>query len=575
MQACDYGCMPACTHVYYPSRSRSFPSRDLILYHPLEQTQNPRAAPPMKLYPVASEQELAALAATLVSPGTRAERALLRGATEPDPDRSAALRDGIRSGGDPLGEAFLALRPPQVRRKQGAIYTPQPIVDAMVSWAAEAADPKRIVDPGAGSGRFLFAAARVFPEAELLGVEIDPLAALILRANAAILGFAGRLTLRVADYRSLSLPAIRGATLFVGNPPYVRHHDIPSKWKDWLATTAAEHGLKASKLAGLHAHFLLKTRDLARAGDYGAFITAAEWLDTNYGAFLRQLFVNGIGGTALHVLAPEVQPFGDTATTGAIACFHTGRSVSSIRMRSISRLEDLGSLARGRRVAKSRLETARRWSPFLRPHTPAPRGLVELGEFCRVHRGQVTGCNAVWIEGAYSEPLPEAVLVPTVTRARELFGASGHALSVDGLRRIIALPPVLEELALDETELRQVRAFLRWARKHKAHATYVARHRPAWWSVSLREPAPILCTYMARRPPAFVRNTCGAHHINIAHGIYPREPMPEHILDALTAWLHENTSTAFGRTYAGGLTKFEPKEVERLLVPPPEALTAP
>ena len=39
--------------------------------------------------------------------------------------------------------------------------------------------------------------------------------------------------------------------------------------------------------------------------------TAAEWLDTNYGAFLRQLFANGIGGTALHVLAPEARPFGD------------------------------------------------------------------------------------------------------------------------------------------------------------------------------------------------------------------------------------------------------------------------
>ena len=188
----------------------------------------------------------------------------------------------------------------------------------------------------------------------------------------------------------------------------------------------------------------------------------------------------------------------------------------------------------------------------------------------------MTGCNAVWIEGTYPKPLPDAVLIPTVTRARELFDAApGHLLSVDGLRRIIALPPTLDDLALDEWELRQIRAFLRWARKHKAHTSYVARHRPAWWSVPLRDPAPILCTYMARRSPAFVRNACGARHINIAHGIYPREPMPERALDALAAWLRENTSTASGRTYAGGLTKFEPKEVERLLVPPPDVLAAP
>ena len=518
--------------------------------------------------PPASEQRLAALASALTQPGT---------ATPVDDALQLdLLRAAIRDSQDPLGDAFLALRTPAIRRKQGAVYTPALIIDAMVAWAAETAHPSRIVDPGAGSGRFLFAAARTFPDAELLAVEIDPLAAQILRANAAVLGLTARLSLHVADYRTLSLPEIRGATLFLGNPPYVRHHDIPPKWKNWLADTAITHGLKASKLAGLHAHFLLKTRDLVRPGDYGAFITAAEWLDTNYGAFLRQLFANGIGGTALHVLAPEAQPFSDTATTGAIACFHTGHQASSIRMRSIRHLKDLGSLTRGRRVAIPRLEAARRWSPLLHPQKPAPSGLVELGHFCRVHRGQVTGCNAVWIEGTYPKPLPDAVLIPTVTRARELFDAApGHLLSVDGLRRIIALPPTLDDLALDEWELRQIRAFLRWARKHKAHTSYVARHRPAWWSVPLRDPAPILCTYMARRSPAFVRNACGARHINIAHGIYPREPMPERALDALAAWLRENTSTASGRTYAGGLTKFEPKEVERLLVPPPDVLAAP
>jgi hypothetical protein len=38
-------------------------------------------------------------------------------------------------------------------------------------------------------------------------------------------------------------------------------------------------------------------------------------------------------------------------------------------------------------------------------------------------------------------------------------------------------------------------------------------------------------------------------------------------LSALVAWLNANTKAASGRTYAGGLTKFEPKEIERLKVP--------
>ena len=142
------------------------------------------------------------------------------------------LRDSMAIGDDPLGEAFCRLRSGETRRRQGAVYTPRAIVDAMVNWAdqhaAESAPPVRIVDPGAGSGRFLLAAARKFPKASLVAIEIDPLAVLLLRANARLLGVENRLTVLEQDFRSVDLPLVKGATLFLGNPPYVRHHDISS-----------------------------------------------------------------------------------------------------------------------------------------------------------------------------------------------------------------------------------------------------------------------------------------------------------------------------------------------------------
>ena len=84
----------------------------------------------------------------------------------------------------------------------------------------------------------------------------------------------------------------------------------------------------------------------------------------------------------------------------------------------------------------------------------------------------------------------------------------------------------------------------------------------------------ILATYMARRPPAFVRNLAGARHVNIAHGLYPREPLPPAALDGLAAYLRRSVTPGQGRTYAGGLTKFEPREMERLPVPAPALLPA-
>ena len=49
--------------------------------------------------------------------------------------------------------------------------------------------------------------------------------------------------------------------------------------------------------------------------------------------------------------------------------------------------------------------------------------------------------------------------------------------------------------------------------------------------------------------------------------------MSERVLRRLAAYLSRGTSLSQGRVYAGGLTKFEPKEMERLLVPSPDVLS--
>src|SRR5262249_49274714 len=182
----------------------------------------------------------------------------------------AGFRARIRAGEDPLGEAFCRIRPPERRRGAGQTFTPAPVVGSMISWAGRALTPARVVDPGAGSARFLAAAGRRWPEAGRAGREPAPPAALIGRAPRAAGGMAGRAVIQVADYCAVRLPAAPGPTLFLGNPPYVRHHQVAAPWKDWFRDTAARLGLPASGLAGLHAHFFLATALHAAPGDAGA-----------------------------------------------------------------------------------------------------------------------------------------------------------------------------------------------------------------------------------------------------------------------------------------------------------------
>lgn len=443
----------------------------------------------------------------------------------------------------------------------------------MLKWATATKRPfSRIVDPGVGSARFLVAAGRSFPNASLIGIELDPLAALLARGHVAAAGLAGRAEILVDDFRDFVPAEHPGRTLWLGNPPYVRHHLIARPWKGWLTATAAALGLDASQLAGLHVHFFLATACKAKPGDAGVFITAAEWLDVNYGRLVRNLFLDRLGGRTIIVIEPTAQPFPDAATTATISCFDLGARPTSIRLKRVEALDKLGDLNGGRLVRRERLERANRWTPLTRGQRRAPRGFVELGELCRVHRGQVTGANKIWIAGEHSAVLPASVLYASVTKARDLFNAHGVLADASALRRVIDLPADLD--ALDRGDLPAVQSFLRVAKRLGAHKGFIARNRKAWWSVGLREPAPILATYMARRPPAFVRNTADARHINIAHGIYPREALSDVALTTLAAHLAGTVAIDSGRTYAGGLTKFEPKEMERLLVPDLPALNA-
>jgi hypothetical protein len=285
----------------------------------------------------------------------------------------------------------------------------------------------------------------------------------------------------------------------------------------------------------------------------------------NYGSTLRKLLAKELGGVALHVLDPAVMPFADATTTGAITCFRVGRRPKQFRVRAVESLEQLNGLSAGRLVPWSTVEGSNRWSIIIRPGAAVPAGYIELGELCRVHRGSVTGDNDIWIAGEHTKGLPLGVLTPTVTKARDLIRAGDTLTDEMDLRRVVDLPADLDELPASARA--SVKRFLVWAKKHGADQSYTARNRRAWWSVGLKAPAPIMCTYMARRAPAFVRNLCDARHINIAHGLYPREPLDDRQLDALAGWLRVNVGVESGRTYAGGLTKFEPKEIERIAIP--------
>jgi hypothetical protein len=500
-------------------------------------------------------------AAEAGGPLSPAELEVLRQAAPVTTHDAREVRAAILDGDDPLGSAFLAARSVERRRADGAFYTGKEIRRAMLAWAMEFR-PQRLVDPGSGSGRYTADALRERPEMNVVAIDSDPVATLMTRAVVATVR-APNARVLCADYLSVSLEPIDGRTAFVGNPPYVRHHDLAPELKRYAKTLSREAGLEASGLSGLHVWFFVATylRHAAR-GDIGAFVTSAQWLEAKYGAIVRDLLSGSLGGRALLLFDAASSPF-EAMTTAAIATFEIGKTVGSMLFARVQDPNARFDLERtGVAVDATALRGSRRWSELFGGDADGVDGHT-IGSSFRVSRGQVTGDNEFFVltRERARELRIEEFCIPVISSAREVLSSDG-VVADDPQRRVaLQIPRTLDRASAPPALAR----YLAEGEARGVHRGYIASHRKPWYSIDYPRP-PIVATYMARRPPRFARNPEGLGILNVLHGLFPREPMSDDALQTMVERLNamEARFERHGRLYHGGLRKFEPSDLSAI-----------
>lgn len=482
-------------------------------------------------------------------------------------ESAGKLALSLESGADPLGDAYMNCNTAETRRSSGSTYTPFMIVDEMVEMARREIRPSLIVDCGCGSGRYALACARRFPYSRVLAVDSSHDAIAMCKANVIAAGLSSRVDVVQADFTDYTVdrPA-DGPVLWIGNPPYVRHHDIDEAAKTRFKTIAKDMGLQASGLAGLHMHFLASIARQWRQGDYGVLVTSAEWMDVNYGSFARRLLAGNLGLDELRLFDKTNQVFDTADTTAVIMAFGHGSGEVLVRLPD----------GTDRRIPVGMLSGNARWTRLVEhgdaddTRNPA-QDMVPLGSLARVHRGVVTGDNAFWVRRPDDlDGIPDTLTVPVIAHAREITGECMAQSSPESLGRLIVIPEDTGEL--DPASYEAARDIIAQGESRGVDAGYVARHRRKWWSIRPPQPPAILMTYMGRGKPTFVVNRRRLPMLNVVHGLYPRVDMTPKALDRLAAFLNESVDTAGGRTYCGGLVKFEPREAEAIMVPALEKL---
>ena len=311
-------------------------------------------------------------------------------------------------GADRAGHALEATVPAAERHAYGQYFTPQPLIDLVLSLV----DPPRgrVLDFACGSGRFLLAARRWGQP--LRGFETDPAALDAARLNLP------DAELHAQDF--LSAPAQGDVALIVGNPPYVRRR-----------------GAKRD----LYVDFLERSAAHLRPGGQLALVLSNAWMDVGYGQAVRELLLADFA--VEWIVEGEERWFPGAKVNTVVLVARKGRG-DVVRFGQVQALP--GPVEVLRSVPQTDLPADAPWGPWLR----APQrwfdvdrsGFVPLGELATIRRGYTTNDN-----GFYYPPadcgVEERWLRPLLKSPRRVQGFAFDPSTLPD--RVFVAPPDVQD----------------------------------------------------------------------------------------------------------------------------------
>ncbi|HET7786444.1 MAG TPA: N-6 DNA methylase [Myxococcales bacterium] len=283
------------------------------------------------------------------------------------------------------------------RRGAGLYYTPAEIARQVVAAALRHGGVRegRVLDPCAGAGAFLVAAARA-GFVDLHGLDLDAGALKVARRALRLCGARGRL--RRAD--ALRFTPRAAADLVVSNPPY-GHVALPRERRFLARAFPALRGAEIDRYAA----FLLRALQLVRPGGVAALLVPDTWMYLSRAGPLRAEVLAQAEVAAIVDLGKPFASAKDTRVQAVVLV----RKPARPRAARVSRLGVVLSDAPREELVR----TARAgWAVYRSAEERALCSALEaasvpLGEACSVAYGMRTGDNAMHV--ARREPAPGEV----------------------------------------------------------------------------------------------------------------------------------------------------------------------
>jgi adenine-specific DNA-methyltransferase len=478
------------------------------------------------------------------------------------------------AGLDPLAEAYNASISAANRRRLGTVFTPDDVVEHMLDLVDEqlGRPPASVIDPGAGVGAFTLAAARRWPSARVVAIDINPVTLGLLGAR---LAWERRqdsalrtatIELRLADYME-QLPYVfaegeKGPAVALGNPPYTRTQALPAEYKRRASELAA--GMITSGHANLAMLFQALTLAHLRPGDMSCMVLPASMVFTRAARDLRAAMWKSSRPVTVHRWPATRRAFLGREVQAAVALIGPeSKRPGPIHLARVETDEDQVEVIDSWSLSRDGSPPTNWYSR--REDAADEQSGVALGELLKMRRGVATGANSIFfLTDGDAASLPSKLLTPAVPTLRRfsepVLDASTHAVwaADDNRCWLLAVDPKTEPAGA-------LRAYLD-EHVHVAER-YLCRQRSVWWAITDLPRPDVLVSPLSSSGFKIVENQVGAVPSNNLLGIWT----PPGTASVLADWLRSDAGQSelhrISRRYQGGSHKIEPGDLRLVRLP--------
>lgn len=472
----------------------------------------------------------------------------------------------------------------ELLREKGQFWTPDWIAEAMVEYVLAGQDV-RLFDPAVGAGAFFRAAKKIAREKGLsvafAGMDIDP--ATLEQALMQGLDSDDLAGVEIRDF--VFQPPQNKLFAIVANPPYIRHHRIPSETKEQLKRLSLQTlGTVLDGRAGLHVYFLIRALTLLEKNGRLAIIMPADTCEGKFANDLWRWITANYRLEAVVTFTPEASPFPNVDTNPLIffirraipkaefywaKCYESQTDMLKQWVRSNFKINPQTGLVVTQRRVSEALITGLSRSPIV-----GTMNKYILGDFAQVVRGIATGANEFFFmtaEQVKQTGIPEGYFTRAIGRTRDV---PTEEITQETLDMLEAKGRPTFLLTLNggsfENYPESLKEYLRKGEQLGLPQRPLISQRKPWYKTESRTAPPFLFAYLGRRNSRFIRNTAKVVPLTGFLCVYPKSDEREYIECLWKILSHPDTInnlSMVGKSYGGGAIKVEPRALERLPIP--------